>query len=238
MLRFGFIPSSVGILCSVLAVGAKGSEPQVPLQLPVSVTAGHHAVVSVPSGSRSASVADAHVATAQLVSDSEVLLTGVTRGKTTLLVRSGDQIETTYAVTVDATPTPPVDSAVETVQIGVGHQKTFLVPDVRRVAVGDPKVADVTVVDGKEVLLTGITAGRTSLLIWRANDARMSYAIAVEEKPLEESAAEIRALLEMMEGVRLRIIGSRIYLDGDPEPVDVPLVKRVCELYQPTLVCL
>ena len=50
---------------------------------------------------------------------------------------------------------------------------------VERVAVGDPKIADVNVVARRDLLLTGKTLGLTSLLVWRAGAAPEAYRVRV-----------------------------------------------------------
>lgn len=233
---------SLALSCAALLLLSTGRVSADPLDVPLlsatTVGVGRHVIVPIPAGARIVSAGDARLATAQLLSDTEVLITGVARGHTTVTVKDADGNETAYEVMIDSVPAAPTDNE-QVVALGVGHQKTFAVPDVTRIAIGDPKVADAMVVGGREILLTGLTAGRTSLLIWRANDVRVSYVLKIEEKPLEESAAEIRQLLGPMEGIRLRFIGEHIYLDGDVETrEDGDLVKRVCGLYQPVLVCL
>lgn len=59
------------------------------------------------------------------------------------------------------------EPAAQVVQVGVGMHKLLRQPGgVARVAIGDPKIADVSVVSSKEVLITGASFGVTSLLLW------------------------------------------------------------------------
>lgn len=60
-----------------------------------------------------------------------------------------------------------VPAYAETLSLEKGMQQRYQ-PGVTigRVAVGDPAVADVTVIDSKEVLITPLAAGSTSLTIW------------------------------------------------------------------------
>src|SRR5205823_11400809 len=108
-----------------------------------------------------------------------------------------------------------------TLTLGVGQQKTLTLRNVQRVAIGDPEVADVKQVGGgNELLLTGVGEGRTSLLVWLRNDRRLSYVIAVHKQDPREVVSEIRALLGDREGVRIRVVGSRVYLDGETLTTD------------------
>lgn len=51
--------------------------------------------------------------------------------------------------------------------------------DIRRVAVGNPAVAEVTAVSAREVLVNGLAAGETSLVIWLQSGPRLTYELSV-----------------------------------------------------------
>lgn len=52
--------------------------------------------------------------------------------------------------------------------------------NVGRVAVGDPKVADVALINRRELLITGKTSGTTSLMVWSQAAARRSDGVPTE----------------------------------------------------------
>jgi pilus assembly protein CpaC len=66
-----------------------------------------------------------------------------------------------------ATAETAASVAPENLSVPVGSHKLMrLQASVARIAIGDPKVADVNVVNGRELLLLGKAEGTTSLLIW------------------------------------------------------------------------
>src|SRR5919206_3120468 len=72
---------------------------------------------------------------------------------------------------------PPEGSVIS---LGVGQQKVLQLGNIARVAIGEPEIADVKQVGGgSELLITGMGEGRTSLLVWRINDTRLSYLVVV-----------------------------------------------------------
>jgi pilus assembly protein CpaC len=83
----------------------------------------------------------------------------------------------------------------ETLRIRIGHQKSLMVSGLKRVAVGDPKVVDVTVLDGREILVTGVGEGTTSLIIWTKKGPALSYMLKVADKFPDDIAAELKQLL-------------------------------------------
>src|SRR5229473_4453367 len=120
-----------------------------------------------------------------------------------------------------------------TISLGVGQQKVIQVSNVARVAIGEPDVADVKQVGGgNELLVTGVGEGRTSLLVWRNNDTRLSYVIVVRKQDPKEVVSEVRALLGDREGIQIRVVGDRVYLDGETITTDdYERVQQITQLY-------
>ena len=120
-----------------------------------------------------------------------------------------------------------------TISLGVGQQKVLQVSNVARVAIGEPDVADVKQVGGgNELLVTGVGEGRTSLLVWRNNDTRLSYVVVVRKQDPKEVVSEVRALLGDREGIQIRVVGDRVYLDGETITTDdYERVQQITTLY-------
>ena len=77
-------------------------------------------------------------------------------------------------------PQAMAEGAVESITVEPGTHKLIRAKGpVARVAVGDPKIADVNVVNGREVLINGKTGGVTSLLVWTRGNGVAEYRIAV-----------------------------------------------------------
>ena len=73
-----------------------------------------------------------------------------------------------------------VAQAIETLQVPTGSQRLVATGRaVSRVAVGNPEIADVNVVRGRDVLVTGKQPGRTSLMIWNGGAAAREYQVVV-----------------------------------------------------------
>ena len=147
------------------------------------------------------------------------------------LARSGALLSALAAILAPAAA--HAQSEGGTFSLGVGQQKVIQVSNVARVAIGDPDVADVKQVGGgNELLITGVGEGRTSLLVWQANDRRISYAIVVRKQDPKEVVSEVRALLGDREGIQIRVVGDRVYLDGETITTDdYERVQQVTTLY-------
>jgi pilus assembly protein CpaC len=88
-----------------------------------------------------------------------------------------------------AVGTEPMLSNVITVEVGT-HKLVRQPQGVKRVAVGDPKIADINVVNGREVLITGKQLGITSLMVWPrsgGNPAEYRVKVGSVKDPTKQS---------------------------------------------------
>ncbi|MBS2031561.1 MAG: pilus assembly protein N-terminal domain-containing protein [Deltaproteobacteria bacterium] len=130
---------------------------------------------------------------------------------------------------------PAVASAQDsnnTIALGVGSQKVISVSNVAKIAVGDPNVADVKPVGSNQILVVGMAEGRTTLIIFRTSGQRLTYLISVRKQDPNEVIGEIRKLLGDREGITVRMVGDRIYLDGQAYTAeDNERVTQITQLY-------
>ncbi len=120
----------------------------------------------------------------------------------------------------------------QTITLVVGQQRVLTVRNIQRVAIADTSVADVTTIGANQLLVTGIGQGSTSLMVWRTTGQRISYLIRVTAQDVRELVNEVRALLGDIEGVTIRTVGDRVYLDGQAYTTeDYNRIQQVAELY-------
>jgi pilus assembly protein CpaC len=118
------------------------------------------------------------------------------------------------------------------ISLGVGTQKVITVPGIQRVAVGDSAIADVKTIGNNQLLVIGAGEGKTTLLIWKASGQRISYLVSVRKQDPNEVIGEIKKLLGEIEGVTVRMVGDRIYLDGQAyTQADADRIDQVVGLY-------
>lgn len=122
--------------------------------------------------------------------------------------------------------------AANVITLGVGSQKVITVPGAKRVSPGDPHIATVKVLGRDQLLVFGHNEGKTSMLVWRSNGTRLSYVIDVQKRNPDQVISEIKHLLGDIEGVSVRRVGDRIYLDGQAyTSADADRIKQVLQLY-------
>jgi pilus assembly protein CpaC len=119
-----------------------------------------------------------------------------------------------------------------TINLGVGTQKVITVPGTTRIALGDPNVAEVKAIGNNQILISGSSEGRTTLLVWKSSGQRVSYLVTVRRQDPNEVISEIKKLLGEIEGVSVRMVGDRVYLDGQAYTSgDAERIEQVVSLY-------
>ena len=77
------------------------------------------------------------------------------------------------------------------IQITVGESKIIQVDSPKKIAVGDPKIADLKAVSEKEILLIGKSSGTTSLIIWDKDNNQVSNQVIVLAVDLQKTMVEV-----------------------------------------------
>ncbi len=95
--------------------------------------------------------------------------------------------------------------------MGQGESRVLPVQHLDRIAVAEPDIADVLVVDSNEVLVTAKALGKTTLHLWEKS-GRSSYSLRVvtDKQDLAEQLQRLIAL----DGVTVRIVEDAVIVDG------------------------
>ncbi|WP_295718799.1 type II and III secretion system protein family protein [uncultured Halovibrio sp.] len=104
----------------------------------------------------------------------------------------------------------------EPLELNVGDQSVFNTGrNIDRIAVGNPEVADVEVLDARQVLITGVGQGQTSLRYWlggasdpREREIKVSADTGVLDQMLNEAGEP---------GMSARSAGGAVQIRGEPE---------------------
>jgi len=111
----------------------------------------------------------------------------------------------------DASSSPP-----PAILLAPGQVQTLNVSDVARVAVGDPAVADVTIVSQSQILVQAKQIGSTNLIIWDAQGQRQTTLRVIDPQP-EAISAELRSLLVQLNkpSVHVLLQEGKVFLTGE-----------------------
>ena len=119
----------------------------------------------------------------------------------------------------------------ETLNLITGQQKVISAPGVTRIAVANPNVADVKVVDAGQVLVTAVGAGQTELTVWRGNKVT-GYDVRVTSMDPKQIKKEVEKVLEGREGIRVRIVKDTVVVEGNVLTLaDLEKAEEVVQLY-------
>ena len=106
--------------------------------------------------------------------------------------------------------------AREYITLVVGQTHILKVSGAGYVAVGDYTVVDVKVLPGgNEVMLTGLEAGITNVIIIRRGGGKREYVVRVLASDPHAIAKAIKEALSGVEGIRVRVAGARVILEGE-----------------------
>jgi pilus assembly protein CpaC len=107
---------------------------------------------------------------------------------------------------------PPAQEAVS-LRILVGKSLVLNSPQIlKRVSVGDPAIASAVTISPTQVLLNGLTAGKTSLILWNEQEQPTAYDLQVELDVL--GLRETIAQVLPNENIQVSQSGASIVLSG------------------------
>lgn len=125
----------------------------------------------------------------------------------------------------------PSAIAAKTLVMVRGQQKTIEAPDMNRIAVGNPAIADVKALN-KQILVTAIDQGQTDIIIWDAQNKQRSIKVQVVETDPKVVAREIRQLLKNVEGIRVMAMNSKVIIEGKAlRKEDLNTIEKIAVLY-------
>ena len=101
---------------------------------------------------------------------------------------------------------------------------------ITRVAIANPKIADVSLLDGTSLNVIGISPGTTTLNVWASNGYRYEYRITVSNQ--DSGLAKIVQDAIGLPDVRVQMIGGKILLRGTVKnQYERDLAYKIAKLY-------
>lgn len=104
----------------------------------------------------------------------------------------------------------------QTLQLAVGQAHVLNEPDVRRIAIGNGKVLQAAALDDRQVLVLPESPGQTTLLVWGRHGPPRTHVIQVIAAEQHRVYEEVQALLSGQGGLRVRTVGDKVLVEGDP----------------------
>ncbi|MCI5072283.1 pilus assembly protein N-terminal domain-containing protein [bacterium] len=119
--------------------------------------------------------------------------------------------------------------AQKNIFLDLGHQKVIPGDNIIRVSIGNPKIADVTIIENnKEIILTGIKTGSTSLVIWRKNQQKYKYIVIVGNKSNDASLIKQIKQLQKIKTLYIQKQSNQYLIKGTLfKPKDLALLEAI-----------
>lgn len=100
------------------------------------------------------------------------------------------------------------------IDLAIGQAHVLEESNVRRIAVGNGRVVQVTALDKRQILLLPEAAGQSTLHLWGRNGIERHYLINVTATDAKRTASEINRLLHNSPRIRAHAVGDKVVLDG------------------------
>lgn len=125
------------------------------------------------------------------------------------------------------------DVEEKTLSVRVGESQTIFAGDVKQYSDGKGGIAEIKVTpDGRRFVVTGEKQGTTSLLLIKNDGSQVNYTIKVFEEDPGVVEQELAQLLEPYMGVRVRQIGTRLFIEGGvANKDDEARIQQIAALY-------
>jgi pilus assembly protein CpaC len=104
------------------------------------------------------------------------------------------------------------------VRVAAGQQRVVNRSNITKVAIGNPKVADVRALSRRQLLITGVSPGRTSLTIFGPGGSEQLDVI-VTTQDMQASEREVSRLIRGLPRVKVREMGDKLVLHGEVRTV-------------------
>ena len=110
----------------------------------------------------------------------------------------------------------PVPQAPSVISLEPGEISSVAVDELERIAVGDPRIADLTIVSSTEVLVQAKTAGKTNVIVWDRQGQQVWWVEVVSRVP-QATETQLRELLAQLTlpSVSVHRENNKLFLTGE-----------------------
>ncbi len=121
----------------------------------------------------------------------------------------------------------------ETILMSSGESKTITFSEkIKKVAIGDPEVADVNTVSSYELLINAKNEGSTSLILWVGKE-KSTRKIIVTKVDVSAVLSEIKTMLKGVKGISVNLRSGSVVLEGEIEnEKDAVIIQNIVDKYK------
>ncbi|MBI5512397.1 MAG: pilus assembly protein N-terminal domain-containing protein [Deltaproteobacteria bacterium] len=128
---------------------------------------------------------------------------------------------------------PSTQNTNRDLALAVGEQRVIPADGIRSFSVGTEGIVEVRVSgDQTRLILVGQRPGTTSLVLIRSNGSQETYQVSVFAQNPARIQTELEGLLEAYQGVQVRRVGARLYIEGGvPSEVQQRRIQQIAANY-------
>ncbi len=121
----------------------------------------------------------------------------------------------------------------ETILMSSGESKIITFSEkIKKVAIGDPEVADVKTVSSYELLINAKSEGSTSLILWIGKE-KTTKKIIVTKVDVSAVLSEIKTMLKGVKGISVNLRSGSVVLEGEIEnEKDAVIIQNIADKYK------
>lgn len=89
---------------------------------------------------------------------------------------------------------------------------------IEKIAVGDPDILGSVKISDREMLINAKSAGKSNVFVWgidQQGERKAEIRVTVQSRELDIIASEIRSVVEHIEDVSVRVMGNRVFVEGE-----------------------
>jgi pilus assembly protein CpaC len=120
----------------------------------------------------------------------------------------------TYAFVL-GTVSPVVAQPVHQINLSAGESHVFTTDFViEQIAIGDPQICGGLKTGDRELLINAKKAGQSNILVWGGSEEKIEIQVFIQDSIVGNTAEELREITKDIEGVSIRLLGNRIFVEG------------------------
>lgn len=119
------------------------------------------------------------------------------------------------SVPMSAQQAPERISTNAAMTLYVGQAHVLNEAGIRRIAIGNGKVIQATVLDERQVLIVPEAPGQSTLHLWSAEGPERLMVVTVQSADVARQMAEVRAMLGEVANLRVRPVGDKLVVEGE-----------------------
>ncbi|HOP48298.1 MAG TPA: pilus assembly protein N-terminal domain-containing protein [Desulfobacteraceae bacterium] len=104
----------------------------------------------------------------------------------------------------------------EKLEMVAGESRVFTTGyDIEKIAIGDPDIIGGVKTSDREFLINAKNQGQSNIFIWGQGEKKAEIQITVRSREIDAIASEIREVISDVEGVSVRVVGNRVFVEGE-----------------------